>query len=136
MRFLEALEPNIRFEISIPDEDCHGQAFPQLAYVARFQSLLRELCGGHAPLLSGPTPYQPEVGPSMSEFTIVIAAYMPERLSEETKRRLLAQILAFGDETRQEVVLVAVGAHAVRFRFNVQSREKETADVVRREQVA
>ena len=135
-RFVEALAPNIRFEMSIPDQDCDCRAFPQLAYVSQFQSLLREICGGHAPLLSGPTPYQPEVGPSMNEYTVVIAAYMPECLAEETKWNLLARILAFGEEARQEVVLVAVGGYAFRFRFNVPQREEETVDVVPRAEVA
>jgi hypothetical protein len=135
-RFVEALEPNIKFEMSIPDQDCEGRTFPQLAYVAKVQSVLREFCGGHAPLLSGPTPYEPEVGPSMNEFTVVISSYMPECLEEETTWRLLAEILAFGDEARQEVVLVAVGIHALRFRFNVRPHEEEITDVVPRAEVA
>jgi len=135
-RFVEALVPSIRFEISIPDQDCDSRAFPQLAYVSRFQSLLREICGGHAPPLSGPTPYEPEVGPSMNEYTFVIAAYMPACLEEETKWKLLAHILAFGEETRQEVVLVAVGEFAFRFRFNVPLRQEAIVDVVPRAEVA
>ena len=135
-RFVTALVPRIKLEVSVPNMDRDGQAFPQVAHVERFQALFAELCGGHAPPLAGPGRYQPLGGAGMNEFTVIITTYLPEIVTEEMKLRLLAAALAFGEETRQEEVLVAVGVFAFRFRFNVWSQEQERADVVPRAEVA
>lgn len=135
-RFVEALQPNIRLEVMLPNQDCDGQVFPQLVHVERFQSLFATLCGGHAPPVAGPGRYQPPGEGGMSEFTVVLKTYLPEIVTNDVRQRLLVAILDFGEETRQEEVLVAVGVFAFRFRFNVRAQEQETSGVVSRAKVA
>lgn len=135
-RFVAALLPNIRFEVSVPNQDCSGRVFPQLEHVCRFESLLSELCGGYAPPVAGTSRYQPQDKAGMNEFTIVLATYLPEHVTEEIGKRLLAAILVFGEEARQQEVLVAVGMFAFRFRFNVSALEEDRNGVVSRTQVA
>jgi hypothetical protein len=129
-RFVAALLPNILLEVSVPNTDCDGQSFPQLVHVAQFQSLFSELCGGHAPPLGGPGRYQPPGEVGMSEYTVVIRTYLPEIVTNDVRQRLLVAILDFGEETRQQEVLVAVGVFAFRFRFNVRSQAQESNRVV------
>src|ERR1041385_7739579 len=86
--FMDALVPDVRVELFLPNRDCEGRAFPQLARVERFKSLLSELCGGHAPVLAGRSRYQPPGAAGLSEMTVVISAYLPRRVTSEMKRRL------------------------------------------------
>lgn len=135
-RFVEALLPNISLEVSLPNQDCDAQVFPQLVHVERFQSLFAKLCGGHAPPTAGPGKYQPPGERGMSEYTVVLKTYLPEILTDDVRQQLLVAILDFGEETRQQEVLVAVGGFAFRFRFNVRAQERETSRVVPRDKVA
>lgn len=135
-RFVGSLLPNILLEVSVPNQDCDGRTFPQLAHVARFQSLFSELCGGHAPPVVGPGRYQPPGAVAMSEYTVVLRTYLPEVVTDDVRQRLLAAIIAFGEETRQQVVLAAVGVFAFRFRFSSHSQQQEDNRVAQRSQVA
>ena len=117
-RFLKALVPNIGLSIFVPDRDCDGQTFPQLAHVASLHALFDELCGGHAPPATGPGHYR-----GSAEHTIVVMAYLPGAVTEAVRRRLLAAILGFGVQARQREVLAIVGVYAHRFRFEVDPVE-------------
>ena len=115
--FLAALEPRILVEVMIPNQDARGRALPQPIHVAQFQSLFTDLCGGFAPMAAGQTRFQPAVGPMLVEQTVALRTYLPDPMPDALGQRLLNAILAFGHSTRQEMVLVAVGVRAFRFRF-------------------
>ena len=134
--FIEALMPNIVIEVCVPNQDCDGLAFPQLEHVSKFHSLFAKLCGGHAPPVIGPGHYRPSGSEGSNENTIVVKACLPEVVTEGVRYQLLAAILSFGEETRQQEVLVIIGGFGHRFKFKVGLQKEEHNSVVPRAKVA
>lgn len=117
-RLESALVPNVGLSIFLTDRDCDGQRFPLLPRLQRLQSHFTELCGGYAPPVEGLGCYASQVNARSTEHTVVLTTYLPPRVSKAMRRRLLAAFVEFGRETRQELVLVVVGAFAYRLHFS------------------
>lgn len=132
-RLLRALVPNIGLSVFVPDQDCDGRTFPQLAHVTRLQALFAELCGGHAPPATGSGHYRRSGTSGSTEHTVVVMTYLPEVVTDGMRHRLLAAIVAFGVETRQREVLVIVGVFAHRLHFDVHNVEERNGVVPRAE---
>lgn len=124
-RFRRALVPNVELVIFVTDEDRDKRALPLRDFVIQMNATLSRLCGGYAPTINGDGGYR-----DGTEGTAVLSAYLPEVVTDHLRDQLLEEILDFGTEANQEVVLTAVRGKAYRFQFAKNVRVRESASVV------